>query len=132
MTMNYDIMYKSNTVIQLEGYTDVNWVGYKADRHSTSRFVFSISSGAISWSSKKQPTLALSSTKAEYRGAAVTTCEALWLKRILKDLGIPIKDPIHLYYDNMSNTYLARNPIFHAGTKHIEMHYQFNREHVCV
>ena len=51
---------------------------------------------------EKQPTVTLSSTEAEYRGAAVAACEVVWLKRILKDLGIPIKDPTPLYCDNMS------------------------------
>ena len=82
------------------------------------------------WSSKKQLTIALSSTEAEYRDAAVTACEAVWLKRILKDLGVPIADPIRIFYDNMSNIYLARNPMFHARTKHIEEHYHFIRERV--
>ena len=53
--------------------------------------------------------------KAEYRGAVVAACEAVWLKRILKDL------------DNMSNIYLAHNLVFHARTKHIEVQYQFIR-----
>ena len=52
------------------------------------------------------------STKAEYKGVAVAACEAVWLKRILKDLVVPIKDPTPLYCDNMSNIYLARNPVF--------------------
>ena len=77
----------------------------------------------MSWSSKKQPTIALSSTKAEYRGTTVVACEAVWLKRILKDLGVPITDPICIFYDNMSSIYLAR-------TKHIEVHYHFIRERV--
>ena len=62
---------------------------------------------------------------AEYMGTIVTACEAVWLKRILKDLGVPITDPIRLFCDNMSNIYLARNPVFHAQTKHIEVHYHF-------
>ena len=66
----------------------------------------------------------------EYRGAAITACEAVWLKRILKDLGVPIKDPTSPYCDNMSNIYLARNPVFHARTKHIKVHYHFIRERV--
>ena len=61
---------------------------------------------------------------------AVAACDVVWLKRILKDLGIPIKDPTPLYCDNMSNIYLAWNPVFHAQTKHIEVHYHFIRE--CV
>ena len=73
---------------------------------------------------------ALSSTEAEYRGATVAACEVVWLKRILKDLGISSKDPIPLYCDNMSNVHLARNPMFHAHTEHIEVHYHFIRERV--
>ena len=86
--------------------------------------------GAISWSSKKQPTVALSSMEAEYRGVPVAACEAVWLKRILKDLGVPIRDPILLYCDTMSNIYLVRNPVFHVWTKHIKVHYHFIRERV--
>ena len=76
-TMDYGIAYKSHTIIQLRGYTDADWAGYKADRRSTSRFVFSLGSGAISWHSKRQPTVALSSTEAEYKGAAVAACEVV-------------------------------------------------------
>ena len=85
--MNSGILYKMAMPIQLEGYTVARWAGYKADRRSTSIFVFSLGSGAISWSSKKQPIVALSSTKAEYRGTTVASWQVVWLKRILKDLG---------------------------------------------
>ena len=108
--MDYDIVYKSNAPIRLEGYTDADWAGYRADRRSTSGFVFSLGSGVISWSSKKQPTIALSSTEAEYRGATVAACKAVWLKRILRDLGIPIADPICVFCDNMNIIYLACKP----------------------
>ena len=84
-------------LIQLEGHTDADWAGYRADRRLTSGFVFSLGSGAISWSSKKQSTVALWSTEVEYRGTTVAACEVVWLKRILKDLCIPIKDPTPLY-----------------------------------
>ena len=69
----------------------------------------------------------LSSIEAEYKGAVVAACEAVWFKKILKDLDVSIKDPILLYYDNMSNIHLTRNPVFHAQTKHIEVHYHFIR-----
>ena len=126
--MEYDILYKSATSIRLEGYTDADWVGYKEDRRSTFGSVFSLDSGAISWSSKKQSTVTLSSTEVEYRGMTIAACEAVWLKRILKDLGVPLMDPIHIFYDNMSNIYLAHNPVFHARTKQIEVHYHFIRK----
>ena len=60
----------------------------------------------------------------------MAACEAVWLKRILKDLGVPIKDSTSLYWDNIINIYLARNPVFHVRTKHIEVHYHFIRERV--
>ena len=104
------------------------------DRHQDS---FSPSSagpshGAVR-SCKKQPIVILSKAqRPEYGGAAVVACEAVWLKRFLKDLGIPIKDLILLYCDNMSNIYLAHNLVFHAWIKHIEVHYHFIREHVLI
>ena len=90
-------------------YTEADWAIYKADRRSTPIFVFSLGSGAICWNSKKQPTIALLSMEAEYSGVTVAACEAVWLKSILKDLGIPIKDPTPLYFDNVRSIYLAQS-----------------------
>jgi hypothetical protein len=92
--------------------------------------MFSFGSGAISWSSKKQPTFALSSTEAEYRGAAIVTCEVVWLQKLFSDLGQSMDAPVVIYCDNISSTLLANNPVYHARTKHIEVHYHFNREKV--
>ncbi|MCO5588580.1 hypothetical protein L7F22_042537 [Adiantum nelumboides] len=66
---------KASTELQPSGFTDADWAGSVCDRRSTSGFMFSLGSAAITWSSKKQPTVALSSTEAEYRGAAVAACE---------------------------------------------------------
>ena len=99
--MDSGILYKTAMPIRLEGYTDADWAGYKADRGSTSRFFFSLDSGAISWSSKNATN---HHSEAVYRGTMVTACEAIWLKRILKDLGVPIKDLIPLYNNNMSSS----------------------------
>ena len=128
-TMDQGILYKEGAAIRLEGYTDADWAGSVSDRRSTSGFVFSLGSGAVSWSSKKQPTVALSSTEAEYRGAAIATCEEIWLKRLLKDFNEPVDEPIRIYCDNQSSIQLARNSVFHAQTKHIEVHYHYIREH---
>jgi hypothetical protein len=92
--------------------------------------MFSFGSGAVSWSSKKQPTVALSSTEAEYRGAAIVTCEVVWLQKLLSDLGQSMDAPVFIYYDNISSILLANNPVYHARTKHIEVHYHFIREKV--
>ena len=91
-TKDRGLLYRTGTATQLVGYTDVDWAGNAADRRSTSGYAFSLESAAIAWNSKKQPTVALSSTEAEYRGAAVATCEAIWLKRLLKDLQEEVSD----------------------------------------
>ena len=129
-TKDRGLLYRTGTAAQLVGYTDANWAGNVNDRRSTSGFAFSLGSAAIAWSSKKQPTVALLSTEAEYRGAAVATCEAIWLKRLLKNLQVEVSDPTTIYRDNLSNIQLAKNLVFHARTKHIEVHYHFVRERV--
>ena len=87
--MDYALFYEAaGTELQLFGYTDADWAGSMSDRRSTSGFMFSLGNAAITWSSKKQPTVALSSTEAEYRGAAVAACEVAWLEMLLPDLGI--------------------------------------------
>jgi len=92
--------------------------------------MFSFGSGAISWSSKKQPTIALSNTEAEYRGAIIVACEIVWLQKLLSDLGQSVDAPIVIYCDNISSILLVNNPVYHARTKHIEVHYHFIREEV--
>jgi hypothetical protein len=92
--------------------------------------MFSFGSGAISWSSKKQPTLALLSTKVEYRGAIIATCEVVWLQKLLSDLGQSVDAHVVIYCDNINSTLLANNPVYHARIKHIEVHYHFVREKI--
>jgi hypothetical protein len=92
--------------------------------------MFSFGSGAVSWSSKKQPTIALSSTEAEYRGAAIAACDVVWLQKLLSDLGQLVDAPVVIYCDNISSILLANNLVYHAKTKHIEVHYHFIREKV--
>ncbi len=94
--------------------------------------MFSFGSGDVSWSSKKQPTIALSSTEAEYRSEAIIACEVIWLLKPLSDLGQSVDAPIVIYCDNINNILLANNPIYHVRTKHIEVHYHFIREKVLV
>ena len=116
--------------IELEGYIDADWAGNQTDRRSTSGYVFTLGSATISWSSKKQATVALSSTEAEYRAVAIATCEEVWLRRLIADLGEYIDGAVTIWCDNMSSIQLTKNPVFHARTKHIEVHHHFVREKV--
>ncbi|MCO5593841.1 hypothetical protein L7F22_047859 [Adiantum nelumboides] len=116
--------------VQVHGYTNSDWAGSVSDRRSTSGYIFSFGSAVVTWSNKKQPTVALLSTEAEYTGATVAACEVAWLKMLLQDLEIQVQDPVVIYYENISTIQLAQNPVFHAHTRHIEVHYHFIRERV--
>lgn len=72
--------------MKLEGFTDADWAGSTANRKSTSGCSFSLGSGAISWYSRKQKSVALSSAEAEYMAASMATCEAFWLQKLLAGL----------------------------------------------
>ncbi|KAJ7544622.1 hypothetical protein O6H91_09G086400 [Diphasiastrum complanatum] len=125
-TLNYGITYGHGEI--LAGYCDSDWVGDYDARRPVSGYCFSLGSGIISWNSKKQATVALSSIEAEYKAACVAACEAVWMRRILADLGVPIHDATVLNCDSQSCMAIAKNPVFHARTKHIEIHYQYIRE----
>jgi len=79
-TINFGILYKKTNDCQVMGYCDADYAGDCATRRSTTRYFFSLGSGAISWCSKRQPTMALSSTEAKYRSAATAAQESTWLK----------------------------------------------------
>jgi hypothetical protein len=90
--------------------------------------VFGIGSEVVSWSSKKKPTASLSSTEAEYKALCAATCEVVWLRRLLQDVGKEQKEPTMIKCDNQSSINLAKNPIFHARTKHVDAQFHFVRE----
>jgi hypothetical protein len=86
--------------------------------------------GSMSWSSKKQPIVSLSSTEAEYKALCSATCEAIWLRKILEDVGEKQKVPTVIKCDNQSSIKLANNPVYHARSKHIETQHHFVREKI--
>ena len=97
-TLEYGITYKAGKT--LAGYCDSDWAGDCDSRKSVSGYCFSLGSGVFSWISKKQPIVALSSTEVEYKAACVAACEAIWLRRILQDIGVPVEDATVLKCDN--------------------------------
>ena len=119
------LLYRAGVAKQLVGHTDADWARNVCNRRSTSEYAFSLGSAVIVWSSNKQPTVALSSTEAEYQGAIVAMCEVIWLKWLLRDLHVEVSAQTTIYCDNLSSIQLAKNLIFHTRTKHIEVHYHF-------
>lgn len=115
--------------LTLTGYCDVDWAQLH-DRRSTSGYLFKIGNGVISWSSKKQVTVALSTMEAEYIALAYAIKEALWLCALLGGLGQPIKVLTVIYCDNQSAISFAHDNQFHACTKHIDIRHHFIREHI--
>jgi hypothetical protein len=127
---NNGITYKKGKErMNLVGYVDADWGGAE-DRKSTTGYLFLLNNAPISWTSKKQQTVALSSTEAEYIALAQATKEAIWLRKLLKDLGQEQINPTIIYEDNKSAIALASNSSHHQRTKHIDVQYHFIREKI--
>lgn len=116
--------------LHVTALTDVDWAGDHLDRRSTTRFCVFLGPNLISWSAKKQPTVARSSTEAEYKALANTAADISWIQQLLLDLSVSLTLPHVVWCDNLSAIALASNPIFHARTKHVEVDYHFVREKV--
>ena len=126
-TMNRGIMYTMGGR-DLIGYTDVDWANDHTNRWSISGYSFLYSGGMVSWMSRQQTTVVDSSTHAEYIAAAEASKELVWLRRLLMELKEEVVGPTPLYIDNHAADLLARNPINHSTTKHIDVRYHFIRE----
>ncbi|KAK0597186.1 hypothetical protein LWI29_022715 [Acer saccharum] len=105
-------------------------VGNHNDRTSISAYVIFLGSNTISWCSRKQHSVARSSTEVEYRAVAHTASEVVWLSSLLRELHIPLTTPPTIYCDNIGATYLCSNHVFHSQMKHIAIDFHFVQEKV--
>lgn len=127
-TAKYGINFGENS--GLKGYCDSDYAGDIDSRRSTSGFVFTLNGGAISWSSRLQPTVAASTTEAEYMAAGYAVKEALWLKKLLIDFGMKL-NTISIMCDNQGAIKLLKNAIASMRSKHIDVIHHFVRERVA-
>ena len=111
--------------VRLNGFVDADWAGDLGSRKSQSGYVFQLCGGPISWVSKKQSVVALSTTEAEYIAASFATQELIWLRRLLKELGFPQRSVTILHEDNMGAIEVSRNPRYHGRMKHIDIRHHF-------
>ncbi len=125
--LDHGIMYMMGDG-DLVGYTDANWANDHANCCSISGYVFLYAGGAVSWMSKQQSTVAMSSTHAKYITAVEATKELVWLCHLITKLQEDISGSTVLHIDNCAADLLARNPINHAVTKHIDVQYHYIRE----
>ena len=130
-TMSHGIYFDGSTKGgELLVYSDADFAGDLKSRRSRSGVVSMYAGGPISWFSRKQNCIVLSTTEAEYIAGCEAAKEAIWLARLMKEMGQTIDVP-QLLIDNMSAVKLAGNPQFHRRTKHIDIRYHFLREKVC-
>lgn len=124
-TAGYGIWYSRGRNVCLKGYTDSDWASSIDDRKSVSANVFSIGGGVVTWSSKKQPIVALSSTEVEYAAATSAAYQAVWLRQLLNELGYKQEEATSIYCDNVSAVFLYKNRALHSRSKHIDIKYHY-------
>lgn len=127
LTINHGLSLKKPQHMQLHAFSDADWAGNLDDRTSTSAYIIYLGGNPISWLSKRQRTVARSSTEAEYRSVAQAAAEVMWLINLLGELGIKPQTPT-LFCDNIGATYLCSNPVFHSRMKHIALDFHYVRQ----
>jgi len=129
-TTEYGLWYPTGNQLDLYAFIDVDWVGCIDDRKSTSGATFFHGGCLVSWSSKKQSAVSLSTAEAEYIAAANCSTQVVWMNQMLEDIHIHYDAPIPIYYDNTSAISISKNPIMHSKTKHIPIKFHFLRDQV--
>ena len=130
MTPGKGLFFQRTTKKEIEIFSDADWAGSVTDRRSTSGYCSFVWGNLVTWRSKKQSVVARSSAEAEFRAMAQGICEGIWLNRLLEELRIPSKHPIVLYCDNQAAISIAKNPVHHDRTKHVEIDRHFIKEKI--
>ncbi|XP_073030777.1 secreted RxLR effector protein 161-like [Primulina eburnea] len=127
-TENVGLWYSKDSSFNLVGYSDADYAGCKLDRKSTSGSCQFLGDRLISWFSKKQTSIATSTTEAEYLAAGSCCAQLLWIQQQLKDYGVDAKES-PIFCDNTSTIAITYNPVLHSRTKHIDVRHHFIRDH---
>jgi hypothetical protein len=130
-TMQMKLVYKPTDSPELfTAYSDADHGGCKDSGRSTGGYLVKVGSGAVSWSSKLQPLVALSTTEAEYIAAVEAGKEILWMRNILSEFGYSITSPSTLFIDNQSAINVSKNPEHHGRMKHLDLRFYWLRDKV--
>lgn len=129
LTLSYGNVKNKESCILL-GYSDANWGGDRATAKSTTGYAFILNGGAVSWKSKLQSVVALSTAEAEYMTLCETVKEAVYLQQMLEEIGLDI-GPVTIFEDNQPCIHIATNPVTSSRSKHIAIHYHYVREAIA-
>ena len=130
-TIDLGITYSGNNASDVTLYSDADWGNNLDDRRSISGYVSILSGGATTWSSKKQPTVALSSMEAEYMALANTVKENIWIRQLFSELGRQSCMSTPIFVDNRGTIEYTTNAGFHARSKHIDIRHHFIRDSIA-
>ena len=106
-------------------FTDSDYAGSVEDRRTTSSYVFMLCGVTVVWFSRKQPIVTLSTTEVKFVVDAGSSCQTIWMQRMLKKIGYKGSESAVIYCDNNSTIKLSRNLVMHGKSKHIDMCYHF-------
>ena len=129
-TLDHGLKFVDCDDFSLYGYSDADWAGEVDSRRSTSGYLFRLGGCSVSWRSKRQTSVALSSTEAEYIALCSAAQEAVWLRNLMQSVHVKQEKATTIHEDNQGAIVLARNPKDHPRTKHIEIKYHYVRETV--
>lgn len=120
-TPHLGLLLSKSSIMNLTVFSYADWAGCPDERKSIGAYCIFLGTNLISWSSKKQPTIAKSSTEVEFKVVANAIAKVIWVQYLCRDLGVHLTTAPTLYCDNLGATYLSSNPVFHARTKHVEI-----------
>lgn len=119
------IQFKKHGHLKISEYTDADWAGNVTDKKSMAGYFTFVGGNLVTWRSKKQNVVALSSAESEFQGMSKGLCELLWLRKLMTELGYEPKEEMHLLCDNKAAIDISHNPVQHDRTKHVEVDRHF-------
>lgn len=129
-TLGQGVLLRGDSSLHLRGWCDSDYAGCPLTRKSLTGWVVQLGTSPISWKTKKQDTVSCSSAEAEYRAMGEVTKELLWLKSLLREIGVDHTEPMTLMCDSQPAIHISNNPVFHGKTKHVGTQCHFIRDEI--
>ena len=130
MTPGHGLLFKKSESCEVNIYTDVSWAGEQTDRRSTTGYYSYVWGNLVTWRSKKQAVVSRSSAELEYQALALGICKGMWLQRLLRELKVKVQASVKMFTASQAAISIAKNPVHHDRTKHIDIDHHFISEKV--